>query len=487
MYTTASRYQRANFDVNQTMNFRMLSDDQCEEIFVTALELLERSGAKIENQKALQVLKDGGCWVKGDIVRFPSAKVEWAVRTAPSRVTLCNRDGKRAMLLETENNHFGPALSASQLIEDDGTRRAFTKEDAADVARLCQRLNNIEFAASGGTVASDDSALANVYAMESLLKYTDKPIVQSACCESQAKILANMVAAVSPEGNDALRENPRLVLQAECSDSLIHSEDGLSVVMYAAEQGIPCIYSSCVVSGYNAPLTAAGTLVIALANALAGLVVSQLTAPGAPFIAGATFSINDTKSEAKPITSPEGAQCVAGFANLLRWAKIPSFGIGGNTDAQASDAQSGLETCFGILTAQLSGTNLVSCGLFGGGDLFSKSLLVLNDELVQEIRRAISGFEIDEERMARGVIEEIGPGGYYLGTDHTSRFFKLEQHWPHLISRKRIDDWTNDGAKSLGVRAAEATNSLLSVQEESLLDVSALKALGDVVAQAEKK
>lgn len=487
MYTTVSRYQRANFDINQTMNFRMLSDDQCEEIFVTALELLERSGVKVGNEKALSLLKNGGCWVKGDIVRIPSAKVEWAVRTAPSRVTLCDRKGKRAMLLETENNHFGPAGSAKLLLEDDGTRRDFSKEDAADVARLCQQLKNIEFAASGGVVASDEEALSNVDALESLLKYTDKPIVQRAAGESQAKILAAMVAAVSPQGNDALRENPRLVLQAECSDSLVHSQDALDVVMYAAETGIPCIYSSILVSGFNAPLAAAGTLVIALANALSALVVSQLTAHGAPFIAGAAFSINDTASDATPITSPEGAQCGAGFANLLRWAKLPSFGVGGNTDSQVSDAQTGLESCFGILTAALGGTNLVSCGLSGGGNLFSKSLLVLNDELVQEIRRALSGFEIDEERMARGVIDEIGPGGYYLGTDHTSVFFKSEQHWPNLISRKRIDDWTNDGAKSLGVRAAEFADSLLSLQEESLLDESALKALGEVVAQAKKK
>lgn len=482
MYTTASRYQRSSFDINQTMNFRMLSDDQCEEIFVTALELLERSGVKVENQKAIQLLQAGGCWVKGDIVRIPSAKAEWAVRSAPSRVTLCDRAGKRAMLLETENNHFGPACNAKEVLEADGTRRAFTKEDAADVARLCQRLEGIEFAATGGIVAG---AASPVLGMESVLKYTDKPVVQSVASEDEARNLAKMVAAVAPDGIDSLRENPRLVLQVESCDPLVLSEHNLSAVMFAAENGIPVIYSSALISGLNAPLATAGTLVVALANALAALVVAQLTAEGAPFIAGASFRIQDA-NEAKPITSPEGAQCLAGFANLLRWAKIPSFGIGGNTDAHISDAQTGLESCFGILTAQLSGTNLISCGLVGGGNVFSKSLLVLNDELIREIRRAMAGFEIDEERMARGVIDEIGPGGYYLGTDHTSIFFKSEQHWPKLFSRKRIDDWTKDGAKTLGVRAAEYADSLLTVQE-SLLNEKALKALSEAVAQAEKK
>ena len=51
MYTTKSLYSRANYEVNQTTLWKMLSDDQCEEIFMTVLEVLERTGAEVENKE----------------------------------------------------------------------------------------------------------------------------------------------------------------------------------------------------------------------------------------------------------------------------------------------------------------------------------------------------------------------------------------------------------------------------------------------------
>ena len=47
MYTTKSRFKSCNYDVNQTISWKMLSDCQCEEILVTAMELLERSGDNV--------------------------------------------------------------------------------------------------------------------------------------------------------------------------------------------------------------------------------------------------------------------------------------------------------------------------------------------------------------------------------------------------------------------------------------------------------
>ena len=47
MYTTKSRFKSCNYDVNQTISWNMLSHCQSEEILMTALELLERSGAEV--------------------------------------------------------------------------------------------------------------------------------------------------------------------------------------------------------------------------------------------------------------------------------------------------------------------------------------------------------------------------------------------------------------------------------------------------------
>ncbi len=120
MHTTRSNFTRASFDVNQTIHWEMLSDDQCEEIFMTVLELLERTGVEVLNEEAREVFEKAGCWVDGTRVRIPSALAEWAARTAPSRVTLCDRNGKRAVRLETTYSYFGPGQGNYTLISDRG-------------------------------------------------------------------------------------------------------------------------------------------------------------------------------------------------------------------------------------------------------------------------------------------------------------------------------------------------------------------------------
>ncbi|MCJ7806220.1 MAG: trimethylamine methyltransferase family protein [Clostridia bacterium] len=73
---------------NASIQFSVLSRNQCERIFSAALEVLERTGTKIYNEEALALLKKAGCRVDGERVWIQSRLVEGAVRTAPSRVTL---------------------------------------------------------------------------------------------------------------------------------------------------------------------------------------------------------------------------------------------------------------------------------------------------------------------------------------------------------------------------------------------------------------
>ena len=53
------------------------------------------------------------------------------------------------------------------------------------------------------------------------------------------------------------------------------------------------------------------------------------------------------------------------------------------------------------------------------------------------------------------------------------------------MNRNRIDDWTAAGAKSLGQRAAEMTQQLLSVAAPQLLDDAVAAELKKIVADAE--
>ncbi|MDO4542155.1 MAG: trimethylamine methyltransferase family protein, partial [Bacillota bacterium] len=119
---------------------------------MTALELLERTGADILSSQAKEIFAENGCLVKENRVRIPSAKVQKALADAPKRLTLCNRNGNRAMMLENGNIHYGPGFGNKKIVDINTEEiREATKADVVDIAMLCEAIDDIDFVMNNGT------------------------------------------------------------------------------------------------------------------------------------------------------------------------------------------------------------------------------------------------------------------------------------------------------------------------------------------------
>ena len=55
----------------QSVQYRVWSDAQCAEVVHSALRILSRTGCKVQNQRAKDLLKEAGCLVEGERVRIP--------------------------------------------------------------------------------------------------------------------------------------------------------------------------------------------------------------------------------------------------------------------------------------------------------------------------------------------------------------------------------------------------------------------------------
>ena len=89
-------------------HFRRMSDQQCRKVYDACLQVLERTGARVYSQEALDLLKKAGASITdGNLVRVPNGLVEKALNTAPKRVTLYNRHGQPAMPVEGYRSFFG--------------------------------------------------------------------------------------------------------------------------------------------------------------------------------------------------------------------------------------------------------------------------------------------------------------------------------------------------------------------------------------------
>ena len=97
-------------ELNFKPKLRVINDDQIARIHMATLEVLEITGIKMTQPRGVEMMAGAGARVDGNRVRIPSWMVEDAIRRAPSRVVLGNRNGERSVFLEGDNSWFGPSL-----------------------------------------------------------------------------------------------------------------------------------------------------------------------------------------------------------------------------------------------------------------------------------------------------------------------------------------------------------------------------------------
>lgn len=108
--------------------FSTLNQDQVREIHSKSIKILEELGMVVHHEGALQLLKEAGAFVEADKVFIPAAMVENAIRTAPSRFTLYDRNGNAAMHVEHRNVYYGTGSDTPNRIDyESGERCKWTK------------------------------------------------------------------------------------------------------------------------------------------------------------------------------------------------------------------------------------------------------------------------------------------------------------------------------------------------------------------------
>lgn len=481
--------ERSNYIVNDSVQFRLLSDAQIEEIHYATLEILSSVGANIYDEEAREILKKGGCYVDGINVKFPPALVEWAIRTAPSRIVLCDRNGNRKLFLEGHKTYFGPGPTNTYHRDPfTGERRYPRKSDSARVALVCDALDNIDFLEDLGTPRDVNPKIADIHILEAMLNNSTKPIVHWGYTDVNYKYMLDMCIAIAGSLEE-FQKYPFLALYGEPSPPLKHSEDALKKNIFCARHLIPQVYTPCTTAGATGPATLAGMIALSNAECLAGLVLAQLVREGAPFIMGGVVSIMDMKSTILSYGAPELSLAQAAFTEIAHYYKIPVFSTAGCTDSKLVDQQAALEAAISCLTAALSGANLVhDVGYTEYGSTGSLEMVVMVNEIIGLVRRIIEGIDVNPETLALDVIRAVGPGGHFLMEEHTFKYFKRESFIPsEIIDRQRYDAWVASGKKDLGQRVRDKIKAIVEGHKPEPLEEAIKKKLAEIVERAEQE
>jgi trimethylamine--corrinoid protein Co-methyltransferase len=476
---------RVNFQSNITPQYRVLSADQIEEIISASMEILERIGVRIEDDEAVRILKEGGAsCVDGAIVKIPSFMVKRALTTAPGRITLAGRDGKRELVLEKDRIYFGTG-SDLPFFNDPltGERHRTVFEDVVKAARVADALPNIDFFMSMGLVSDVPTANYDRHQFLAMMMGTAKPYIITSVDGKGLKDQFDMASMVIG-GDEVFRQNPLFGIYSEPISPLVHAKPAVEKVLVSAEHGIPLVFVPAPSAGGTAPVTLAGVLASGLADTLAGLVLSQVKKEGAGFIMGGVFTSLDMRTMIFTYGSPELLLLDAALSDISKFLKIPVFSTSGCSDSKVFDQQAGLEAGLSILMAAQSGANLIhDNGYLESGLLGSLEMLVLVDETVSMVKRIMRGIEVNKEKLAVDVVERTGVGGNFLQDPHTLKYFRDEVWTPDVIDRQNHDNWVSSGSKTMGERCNDKVRSILdSHQPEPILEEKLVNELKKFIA-----
>jgi trimethylamine--corrinoid protein Co-methyltransferase len=179
-------HPQTNTNAHITPYYRGLTDEQCRLIHCASLEILERTGVQVYYQPAIELLKKAGCYVEENRVRIPAHRVEWALRTAPSRIMMYDRSGKPVMPLGDRISTFGTGSDCLNILDHrrDERRKALL-QDVVDGIRVADAMPHIDFIMSM-FLPSDASVAADVRQMEGKSSRCLRrlPVVQSSCGSS---------------------------------------------------------------------------------------------------------------------------------------------------------------------------------------------------------------------------------------------------------------------------------------------------------------
>ncbi len=435
-------------------------------IHEAGLRILEQIGVLFLDPDALALLSQRGFSVDGRRVRMAADDVETCIRSAPTSFALHGRGPSTDLV-------FGEGLivaatGGSSFVLEGLDLRAGTEADLVQLVKVMHLSRNIDmlgFAIEPQDVPREKRHLRSLHA---LLTLSDKPVT----FPGYSPELAEAAAATAEIlwGAD-WHEQPRLLFVANSMSPLAIEAETCRVIVRMARMGQPVCVTPCVMGGATGPVTMAGVLALQHAEALAGLVLTQVAREGAPFIYGGTSSVVSMLTGDLLFGVPQYWALMCSTVQIAHYLGLPCRAGGGLTDAHLPDMQAGIEAAMGLAAVVRCGVDFVlhGTGTISSVNAVSFEKLIIDDELVGMIRARNLPIEVDEDTLALDTIGAVGPGGNFLLEPHTVAHCR-DYTRATFFNRRTHDVWRKLGGLDLHTAARAQFRVLAEAHRPPELD-----------------
>jgi len=450
--------------VKSRFNLQVLTEGQVTQIHNATAKILNTVGMQIRSEEMLKLLGKKGARIDEESSRvfFAPELLKELTDQAPKELHFGARDPENDLYLDGKTSYLGVDGCGAEYLEwDTDIRRPSTKADVATIVRIADAIPELSYIWQPVTAREEHILSSPIHEVQAEWQNTTKHIMQmTAVTGDQARALVDMTTAVQGSSEE-LRARPALSA-FQCSISPLTYDGGsLDASKVYGEAGIPCGYMVMPITAATAPASVAGTLVGSNSEIVGGVAIHQLLNPGSPTFYGSCATMMDMRSGAAACGGPEDI-----FYQLANTQLAHSYGLPGIIGTFASgskthDFQAGAENALAGMSSILGGTDLCSgAGLLYGARVFSPVQMLLDADLFKLIAEFGEGYDFDEEHMALEVIENVGPGGHFLGEQHT-RDHMRDFYYPAYFNRQMWEDWEEAGKPQPADMAREKIQEIL--------------------------
>ena len=458
----------------------ILSEENLQLIEHNADRLLAEIGIDFLNDpEVLGLFKEAGADIDGTRVRFPSGMCRQIIQaTAPSEYVQHARNPERSVTIGGKRTVLVPAYGPPFVHDLDKGRRYATIEDFQNFVKLAYMAPGMHH--SGGTVCEPVDLPVNkrhydmVY---SHFKYSDKPLMGSVTHWRRAQDSVDMAKIVF--GDEFVDQNCVLTSLINVNSPLVFDGTMLGSLKIYAKNNQATVVSPFILSGAMSPVTVTGTVTQILAEAMAGIALTQLIRPGCPVIFGTFAAAVSMATGAPTFGTPEPSMVIYAAGALARRLGVPFRSGGGLCGSKLPDAQAAYEAANTLQTSALAGVNFMlhTAGWLEGGLAMGYEKFIMDCDQASMIAVLLNGVDVSENGQAMSAFEEVGPGKHFLGSAHTLANFETAFYRSTVADNNSYEQWSAEGSLDAAQRANTLWKQMLAEYQAPELDPAIDEAL----------
>lgn len=456
-----------------------------ERIHKAAMRILGETGIAFRDARALVHWRQAGAAVDGERVRIPEALLMELISAVPDRYTYHARNPAHTVPIGGDYSAFANCYGAPFVYDLDGTRRRSLLADSQNFIKLAQMSPAMHIA---GIIPVEPQDVPvpqrHLDLVSAALRFSDKPIMGSVISENAARDTIDMLRIVF--GEEFVDRNQVVTALLNCNTPLVWDETMLDALRIYAAANQPALLTPFLLAGASGPASPQASVALLIAESLAGIAYAQIIRRGCPMVMGVALMGVSMKTGAPMLGTAE-----PGLMNLLVGQMARHYGIPWRsctmwTGSKVADIQAGYDSANAMWPVMLGGCNFIvhAAGFVEGALGVSYAKWVQDSLQLEGYHRFFSGLADEALEPLLDDIATVGPGGHFLGTDHT----RLN---PFVMNRLQNNDsyeqWAEDGAKTgETVGAEEARRQLDAYQPPPMAD-DISGALDEFVARKRKE